>query len=171
MSLDKLLEQLESCQHAPTEMWEPPYCGEIPLCIKANGDWEYQNSKIERPRLVKLFASVLVREQQDYYLVTPAEKVKIQVEDAPFIVTEWRQLEVAGQAAIEVATNIGERYILSARTPLVVEKGVPYVCLPRGMTAKVHRNVYYQWAELAQHAPNNEFVIHSAGQAFTLGQA
>ncbi|HAD48948.1 MAG TPA: DUF1285 domain-containing protein, partial [Idiomarina sp.] len=90
MSLEKLFEQLESTQHAPTEKWDPPYCGEIPLRIKANGDWEYQGSKINRQRLVNLFASVLTRENEDYFLVTPVEKVKIQVDDAPFIVTEWQ---------------------------------------------------------------------------------
>ena len=171
MSLNRLFEQLESSHHAPTERWDPPYCGEMPLVIKENGDWEYQHSKIDRQRLVNLFASVLVHEDGDYYLVTPVEKLKITVEDAPFIVTEWQRVEVDGKQAIQVATNIDERYILSERVPLKVVNQIPYVCLPRGMTAKVHRNVYYQWVALAELSSQNECVIHSAGQAFVLGQA
>ncbi|MGM0526450.1 MAG: DUF1285 domain-containing protein [Pseudomonadota bacterium] len=174
MSLNRLFKQLESHSHAPTEQWDPPYCGEIPLRIKSNGDWEYQGSKIERPRLVKLFASVLVKEQQDYYLVTPAEKVKITVDDAPFVITGWEQVEAEGEQAVQVITNIGESYVLSEQTPLIVIDGLPYVRLLRGMTAKVHRNVYYQWAEMAEPGSDKadkEFVIHSAGQAFSLGHA
>ena len=171
MSLEKLFEQLESTHHAPTEKWDPPYCGEIPLRIKANGDWEYQGSKINRQRLVKLFASVLTREGDDYFLVTPVEKVEITVDDAPFIITEWQYVESGGEKAIQVVTNIGERYILCERTPLTIYDDVPYVRLPRGMTAKVHRNVYYQWAQVAELTADNHMVISSAGQQFSLGQA
>lgn len=174
MSLNRLFEQLESQHHAPTEQWDPPYCGEIPLRIKDNGDWEYQGSKIERQSLIKLFASVLVKEQQDYFLVTPAEKVKIKVDDAPFVVVNWQQVEEQGERAIQIFTNIGDSYVLSEQTPLVLENGRPYVQLPRGMVAKVHRNVYYQWAEIAiagSSKTEREFFIYSAGQAFSLGQA
>lgn len=176
MSLERLSEQLESTQHAPTEQWDPPYCGEIPLCIRANGDWEYQGSKINRLRLVKLFASVLTCEQTEdggkqYFLVTPVEKVKIKVEDAPFLIVDWHAVETDSQSAIQVVTNIDERYILSERTPLVIDHDVPYVSLPRGMTAKVHRNVYYQWAQMADITAEQQFLIYSAGQSFTLGQA
>lgn len=174
MSLNRLFEQLESHHRAPTEQWNPPYCGEIPLVIKANGDWEYQGSKISRPPLVKLFASVLTREGNEYYLITPAEKVKIVVEDAPFLITGWQQVDIEGENAIQVVTNIDERYILSEQTPLRLIDDVPYVYLPRGLTAKVHRNVYYQWAELAKPQAdndNNDFVIRSAGAEFSLGKA
>ncbi|HAD49470.1 MAG TPA: DUF1285 domain-containing protein, partial [Idiomarina sp.] len=88
-----------------------------------------------------------------------------------FIVTEWQQVESSGEKAIQVVTNIGERYILCERTPLKIYDDVPYVCLPRGMTAKVHRNVYYQWAQQAELTADNQFVISSAGQLFSLGQA
>lgn len=171
MSLNRLFEQLESTQHAPTEKWNPPYCGEIDLRIKDNGDWEYQGSKITRPRLVKLFASVLVHEAGEYFLVTPVEKVRITVDDAPFVITEWQRVQCDNTEAIQVATNIGERYILSSRNPLKVVAGIPYVCLPRDMTAKVHRNVYYQWAQMAELTADNQLIVHSAGQAFSLGQA
>lgn len=173
MSLNRLLEQLESHQRAPTEEWDPPYCGELPIRITANGDWQYQGSKINRPALVKLFASVLTREGDDYFLVTPAEKVKIQVDDAPFVVVDWQYVEVEQQQAIQVVTNIDERYILSAQTPLTLDDGIPYVQLAKGLTAKVHRNVFYQWADMAEPVSANqqcEFVIYSAGRAFSLGQ-
>lgn len=91
MSLNRLISELEKHQHAPTELWDPPYCGEIPIHIAANGDWFYQGSQIKRQALVKLFASVLVVEDDDYFLVTPAEKVKITVEDTPFVIVDWEQ--------------------------------------------------------------------------------
>ncbi|WP_404399900.1 DUF1285 domain-containing protein [Idiomarina seosinensis] len=172
MSLERLFQQLESHQRAPTEQWDPPYCGELPIRIMANGDWHYQGSKINRPALVKLFASVLKREGDDYYLVTPAEKVKIQVEDAPFVIVDWQVMDIENQQAIQVVSNIDERYILSAQTPLVLSDGIPYVQLGKGLTAKVHRNVFYQWAEMAtpvSGSEHHEFVIYSAGHAFSLG--
>lgn len=174
MSLEGLIKQLESHQHAPTEQWDPEYCGEIPMVIKANGDWYYQGSKINRPRLVKLFASVLVKEGEEYFLVTPAERIKITVEDVPFVILGWETIDQQGHHLIQVVSNIEERYILSEKTPLVLENGVPYVELPRGMKAKVHRNVFYQWAEIAESISTDDgvqFVLKSAGQTFSLGRA
>ena len=77
MSLNDLAKQLESYRHAPTEKWDPPYCGEIPMLIDEHGQWLYQGSPISRTALVKLFASVLVCESGEYFLVTLEEKGRI----------------------------------------------------------------------------------------------
>src|SRR4249920_2670246 len=72
----------------PVERWNPPFCGDIDMRIAADGTWFYQNTPIGRPALVKLFASVLKREGDKYFLVTPVEKVGLVVEDVPFLAVE-----------------------------------------------------------------------------------
>src|SRR6201982_1557824 len=74
----------------PVHLWNPPYCGDIDMRIAADGTWFYQKTPIGRPALVKLFASVLKREGDRYFLVTPVEKCGITVEDAPFMAVEMR---------------------------------------------------------------------------------
>ncbi|WP_417690911.1 DUF1285 domain-containing protein [Pseudidiomarina sp.] len=149
MQLQQLLKSLELRNHAPTEQWNPQYCGEIPLHIDANGKWFYQNSPIGRERLVKLFASVLVCEDGEHFLVTPVEKVKISVADAPLLIVAWQLIESESGKVMQVTTNVDTQYPLSEDYPLVVKDQVPYVQLDHGLYAKVARNVYYQWAELA----------------------
>src|SRR5471032_3317351 len=74
----------------PVERWNPPFCGDIDMRIASDGTWFYQKTPIGRPALVKLFASVLKREGDRYFLVTPVEKVGIVVEEAPFLAVEMR---------------------------------------------------------------------------------
>ena len=102
MSLEGLYQQLNINNESlksngkplpPIETWQPDYCGEIDIQIKTNGDWYHQGSLIKRLSLAQLFSTVLWREvtaiSDDYFLVTPVEKVKITVEDAPFMLTQW----------------------------------------------------------------------------------
>ncbi|MGM7317835.1 DUF1285 domain-containing protein [Idiomarina sp. ST10R2A5] len=172
MSLNRLISELEKHQHAPTELWDPPYCGEIPIHIAANGDWFYQGSQIKRQALVKLFASVLVVEEDDYFLVTPAEKVKITVEDTPFVVVDWEQREEDGEQLLLLTTNIGDTLVLSSEHPLTMKEGIPYIVMQRGLTARVHRNVFYQWVSHAESRTvdgQEQWYLSSAGEAFVLG--
>ena len=77
----------------PVELWDPPFCGNLDMRIAADGTWYYLKTPIGRPALVKLFASVLKREGDAYFLVTPVEKCGIQVDDAPFIAVELKTAE------------------------------------------------------------------------------
>lgn len=172
MSLNRLVSELEKHQHAPTELWDPPYCGEIPIHIASNGDWFYQGSQIKRQALVKLFASVLIVESDEYFLVTPAEKVKITVEDTPFLIVDWQQFEEEGQQLMLLTTNIGDTLVLSSEHPLIMKEGVPYIVMQRGLTARVHRNVFYQWVSFAQSRVldgQEQWYLSSAGETFVLG--
>ena len=81
----------------PVHLWNPPFCGDLDMRIAADGTWYYLKTPIGRPALVKLFASVLKREGDKYYLVTPVEKCGIVVEDAPFLAVE---LKVETQAIV-----------------------------------------------------------------------
>ncbi len=167
MDLSRLLSSLQQRRQAPTELWQPAYCGEIPLRIDASGHWHYQQSLIQRPEIVRLFASVLVCDGRDYFLVTPHEKVKIQVDDAPFLITQW-QLQEQHPPIILMQTNLGEQIPLSMSYPLLLKAAIPYVDLGKNIHAKVHRNVYYQWLEQAVEQ-GNSWVIESAGSQFVLG--
>ena len=177
MTLEKITEQLsgfDSTQQAmpPVDKWNPAFCGDIDLEVKADGQWFYMGTSFKRHRLVKLLASVLKKEGDKYYLVTPVEKIGIKVEDAPLILTEWQWQDEA-QTCMQLKTNLDDVFVLGEEHPLVCsDNGSLYVTVRRNITAKVHRNVYYQWAELAQeHSTDNGNIlaISSAGQLFSLG--
>ncbi len=169
MSLEKITKQLSNQQsYPPVELWDPPYCGEMDLLIKADGSWFYQGSKIDRQRLVKLFASVLKKEDEDYFLVTPVEKIKIQVEHAPYVITRWQWLDTI-PATMQLTTNLGDVFLLDNEHPLNLdEQGELKVIVRRNLTAAIHRNVFYQWAEIGLEK-NQQLFINSAGLEFKIG--
>ncbi len=173
MSLESIASQLGQSKNKlpPVDEWDPPYCGEMNLTIKANGEWFYQGSIFKRLSLVKLLASVLKKEGDDYFLVTPVEKIKIQVEDAPFILTNW-QWQDKQQTIMQVCTNLDDCFILDDQHPLSIINDNYYVTVRRNLLAKVHRNVYYQWVDMAQEITTEKgtkLVITSAKQQFSLG--
>ena len=178
MLLDKISNQLAGSDKSvpPVESWNPPYCGEIDIHIKANGDWFHEGSLFKRLPLVKMFASVLIKEVNngvdEYFLVTPVEKVKIQVDDAPFMLTQWHWLDEK-ETVMQVRTNLDDEFILDEEHPLLVnENGDLYVTVRRNLMAKVHRNVYYQWADIAiENKTENgtELLLNSADCHFILG--
>ena len=183
MLLDNLSSQLTNHQSSdkkpilpPVEQWDPPYCGEIDLQIKANGDWYYGGTIFKRLSLVKLFASVLIREvseaNDDYFLVTPVEKVKISVEDAPFMLTQWQWLD-DDQTTMQGETNLGDTFVLNSEHALTMHAdGSLYITVRRNLIAKVHRNVYYQWVDLATETVTEQGteLTFSSGQCqFSLG--
>lgn len=173
MSLDKISEQLSGVESKtpPVELWDPPYCGEMDIEIKSDGSWWYMGTSFKRMRLVKLFASVLKKENEDYFLVTPVEKVKIKVENTPFVLTEWRQDEKTGE--LIVATNLDDEFVIGDAHPIVIqEDGTLFVVVRRNLIAVVHRNVFYQWIELAteQHTSDGTELVFQAGNyQFSLG--
>jgi hypothetical protein len=184
MSLEKISEQLASTsgnsarKMPPVELWNPPFCGDIDLQIKADGTWFYGGSAFKRMSLVKMFASVLICDESkskapQYFLITPVEKVGITVEDAPFLITQWRWC-TSEQSTMMVTTNLDDEFELSAEHPMqVTDDGSLYVNVRRNLLAKVHRNVYYQWVDLAQEVTTEngtELVFYSAEQMFSLGK-
>ena len=92
----------------PVHLWNPPFCGDIDMRIAADGTWFYMKTPIGRPALVKLFASVLKREANKYFLVTPVEKVGIVVEDAPFLAVEMQAQDQTGDRVLRFRTNVDD---------------------------------------------------------------
>jgi len=178
MSLEAITSQLSAKDVSsknkipPVEDWEPEYCGEMDLQIKSNGDWFYTGTIFKRASLVKLLASVLKMEGEEYYLVTPVEKIKITVDDAPFVLTEWYWQDES-HTNMCVKNNVGDEFILDAQHPLSANNaGELYVIVRRNLLAKIHRNVYYQWIDLAKEVPTKngtELLFISAGCEFSLG--
>lgn len=186
MDLQSLTAQIDDLSSAPPfDKWDPPFCGDIDMCIKGDGRWFYMGSPIGRMPLVKLFASVLVYEPKsnEYFLKTPAEKVRIQVEDAPFLITEWYTSETDEGPAVVVTTNLGKQVVLSDAHPLLnfsaTETKEPddneprlYVEIERGLQARVHRNVFYQWVNDDKglvFERSNQLHLRSGGKNFLLG--
>lgn len=175
INLATLQQQLEQPELAPVESWDPPFCGDLPLHIDADGQWLYQQSPIQRPALVKLFSSVLIKQQQAFYLQTPTEKVRISVADAPFLVTDWAWIATANGRALQLTTNLQQQVIVSPTYPLLLQPDpqqqlLPYLQLWRGLQAKLSRNVYYQLAEHTHIISCNQqqhFQLKSAAYPYT----
>lgn len=178
MSLAHISQQLAASEATgkkkvpPVELWDPPYCGEIDIQIKPDGRWFHDGSEMKRINLVKLFASVIKKEQEEYFLVTPVEKVKIIVDDAPFVLTQWQWQDDTKQAMV-VSTNLDDEFILDKHHPLIInQRGDLYIIVRRNLVAKVHRNVYYQWVDLATEVKTErgiELVFSSVEHQFSLG--
>lgn len=140
----------------PVHLWNPPYCGEIDMRIASDGTWFYQKTPIGRIALVKLFASVLKREDDRYFLVTPVEKCGIVVDDAPFLAVEMARGNGEGGQTLDFRTNVDD-IVACGRDHAIrfePEKGtdglVPYLHVRRGLWAKVVRSLFYDLVELGE---------------------
>jgi hypothetical protein len=137
----------------PVHLWNPPDCGDIDMRIGHDGTWYYQKTPITRPAMVRLFASILKREGDRYYLVTPVEKCGITVDDAPFLAVDVAQETTPSGAALRFRTNVGDEVVCGPDHTLRFEPQPPdgglkpYVHIRRGLWAKVTRPVYYELAE------------------------
>jgi len=140
----------------PVEAWNPPYCGDVGLAIRADGVWEYRGSPIGRASLVKLFASVLWKDADGrHYLVTPAEKVDVAVADAPFLAVEM-EVSAPGRAQqLIFRTNVDDIVTVDAEHPLRFEVDQvnggfkPYLGVRGRLEALVTRPLAWDLAELA----------------------
>jgi hypothetical protein len=140
----------------PVESWDPPYCGGIGLAIRRDGTWIYQNSPIGRPAIVKLFASILRKDADGKtYLVTPVEKVDVDVEDAPFLAVEMAVSGSGGDQVLTFRTNVDDVVTVGPEHPLRFCRqdpsgGLkPYVRVRGRLEALVTRAVYAELVELA----------------------
>jgi len=175
--LEALLKEQAGVRLPPVERWNPPYCGDIGLAIRADGTWLYQGSPIGRKPLVKLFARVLRRDEDGrHYLVTPVEKVDVVVADAPFLAVE---MEVAGRGREQLLTfrtNVDDVVRCDRDHPLEFipephSGGLkPYLLVRGRLEALVTRALYYDLVELA-HETDNRLGLWSGGAFFPLVRA
>lgn len=146
--------------------WNLPSCGDSRMRIARDGQWFHDGERIARPALVRLFAGLLCREADGYTLVTPAEKLSIIVEDAPFIAVTLEQ----DGTRLTFTTNVGDAVVLGPGHALRMQDGAPYLQVRRGLEAKVSRPVWHQLAALA--VPQDDSLgVWSEGMFFALGDA
>lgn len=160
---------------APVDKWNPPYCGDIGMKIRADGAWMYQNSPIGRLPLVKLFASVLRKDEDGkHYLVTPVEKIDVDVEDAPFLAVEMEVRGSGPSQALVFRTNVDDIVEAGPAHPLrfALQEGSeglkPYVHVRGRLEALVTRALYYDLVELAVEEEGQGFGLWSGGGFFRL---
>jgi hypothetical protein len=160
----------------PVHLWNPPHCGEIDIRIGRDGRWSHQGSPIGRDALVRLFSTVLRKDPDGFYLVTPVEKLKIVVDDAPFIAV---QVDRVGDA-LRFLTNVGDWVEAGPDHPIRVEtdaesgEPAPYIHVRGELEARMTRPVFYELVELAEEdldptAGGARLTVRSHGVAFSLG--
>lgn len=158
--LSDSLKQIDLTGHPPVDQWQPEHNGTIDILIKKDGTWLHEGELFQRQRLVNLFASVLWLEDGNHYLKTPAEKLLIQVEEAPFFITSL-DIHDSGteQQQLAFTTTYGDVVVAGTDNRLWVEEApetgepAPYLEIRYGMKGKLSRNVFYQLADIVQQAP------------------
>ena len=152
----------------PVQEWDPPFCGDIDIVIRRDGTWIHEGTPIGRPGLVRLFASILKREGDEHFLVTPVEKVGLQVEDAPFVAVDFS----AEAGALTFETNVGDTVTAGPEHPLRVELAAdgepsPYVEVRHGLEALIDRKSFYRLVDLGEER-DGRFGVASGGAFFPI---
>ena len=162
----------------PVERWNPPFCGDLDMEIRADGTWFYMGTPIGRQPLVRLFSTVLRKDEDGRtYLVTPVEKVGIRVEDAPFVAVEMNVSTRDDVQVLTFRTNVGDVVEAGGEHPLrfVIEgensELKPYLLVRGRLEALVSRPVMYDLAELRETVEADGramFAVRSAGEVFPI---
>lgn len=164
----------------PVERWDPPYCGELDLVIQRDGLWIYEGTPIGRAPLVRLFSTVLKKEGERYFLVTPVEKLGVKVADAPFLAVLMREEEGARGRRLVFTTNVGEEIVagpgheIDFRESAVKGERAPYIHVRAGLWALVARAVFYDLVALGETRDiggEAHFGVMSEGEFYSFGPA
>ena len=173
-AFEELLKVARDRSLPPVERWQPARVGDIDIRIAANGDWFHEGALVKRFAIARLFATILRVENGEHFLVTPAEKLRIRVDDAPFIATDFETEGEGAKRRIVFAINVGDAVLVDAEHPIVVEdrdgEPRPYVHVRDGLRALIARPAFYRLVDLAEEA-DGEVGVWSAGERFVLGVA
>jgi uncharacterized protein len=163
----------------PVHLWNPPFCGDLDMRIAKDGTWFYMGTPIGRPALVRLFSTILKRENGKHFLVTPVEKVGIRVDDAPFVAVEMRKERDDRGPLLRFRTNVDDwvdcdrghrlRFEISAASGLT-----PYLHVRADLWAKVSRPLYYDLVDIGEERVidgREMFGISSGGEFFPMADA
>lgn len=155
----------------PVHLWDPPFCGDLDIRIARDGTWFYLGTPFGRLELVKLFSSILKREDGKYFLVTPVEKVGITVDDAPFVAVDFERSGTGSEQVLTFETNVGdfavagpEHAMRVARDPETGEPS-PYIMVRAGLEALIDRKSFYRLVDIGAHH-QGWFGLWSSGQFF-----
>ena len=157
----------------PVESWNPPFCGDLDMRIARDGTWFYLGTPIGRPELVRLFSTIIRRDGDDYFLVTPVEKVGITVDDAPFVAVDFEMED----GDLHFSTNVGDTVVAGPDHPIRVVRDdhtgepSPYVLIRRNLEALIDRKSFYRLVDIGEVVPFDGvdwFGITSSGQFFPI---
>ncbi len=138
----------------PVHLWNPPFCGDLDMRIARDGTWFYLGTPIGRVELVKLFSTILRRDGDDYFLVTPVEKVGITVEDAPFVAVDFNRVD----DGLVFETNVGDFFTAGPEHPIRVVRDPqtgepsPYVLVRSNLEALIDRKSFYRLVDEGEEA-------------------
>lgn len=157
----------------PVHLWNPPFCGDIDMRIARDGTWFYMGTPIGRFELARLFSTILRKDGEDYFLVTPVEKVGITVDDAPFVAVDFNP---KGDG-LEFETNMGDKFVAGPDHPIRVERDKetgepsPYVLVRTNLEALIDRKSFYRLVEIGEHTEHEGqkwFGLRSQGVFFPI---
>jgi uncharacterized protein len=157
----------------PVHLWNPPFCGDLDMRIAQDGLWYYMNSPIGRKPLMQLFASVLRKDGDDYFLVTPVEKCGIKVDDAPFVAVRMAVENQGPDQIIHFETNVDDGVTVDHAHPLrfAEENGTgglkPYVLVRANLEALVSRALFYELVQIGS-VNGDWFGVRSSGTFYPM---
>ena len=156
-NIEKNLKNLTRKSLPPVEKWDPPFCGNLDIRIARDGTWFYLGTPIGRPELIKLFSSIIRKDDKDYFLVTPVEKVGIQVDDVPFVAVDFDNYKQGGIDCLEFTTHVGDKVIAGSTNPIRVQidkktqEPSPYLLVRRNLEALIDRKSFYRLVDIGVH--------------------
>ncbi len=157
----------------PVHLWNPPFCGDLDIHIAKDGSWSYMGSPITRFELVKLFSSILKKEGDKYYLVTPVEKVGITVEDAPFLAVDFDQAGKDETQTLTFTTQVGDQAAAGPDHPIRIvidpetDEPSPYVLVRSNLEARIDRKSFYRLIDIGVDH-DGWFGVWSGGEFFPI---
>ena len=161
----------------PVHLWNPPFCGDLDIRIARDGTWFYLGPPFGRPELVRLFSTILRKDDDKYFLVTPVEKVGITVEDAPFVAVDFDVTGTGADQTLTFHTNVGDHTTAGPDAPIRVTRDPdtgepsPYVLVRANLEALIDRKSFYRLVDLGAHHPvdgTDWFGLWSGGQFFPI---
>jgi len=163
----------------PVHLWNPPFCGDLDMRIASDGTWFYLGTPIGRPALVRLFSTILKREDGKHFLVTPVEKVGIHVDDAPFLAVEMQKANDERGTLLRFRTNVDDWVACDAahrlRFKTAADGGLtPYLHVRADLWAKVTRTIYYDLVDMGEERMvdgRQMFGVASGGEFFAMADA
>ena len=165
------LSNLDEDSFPPVEEWNPPLCENVQMRIDRSGKWYFMNSPIGRERMVRLFSRVLRLDGDEYFLVTPVEKIKLEVEDKPFVIIDFEITKKNNEQVISFKTNTDEYFELNDSHPMRIEykedEPSPYVVVRKNLEALINRNVYYKLIEACEEK-DESYGVYSSGIFYKL---
>ncbi|MEM6825834.1 MAG: DUF1285 domain-containing protein, partial [Pseudomonadota bacterium] len=155
----------------PVHLWNPPFCGDLDIRIARDGTWFYLGTPIGRPELVRLFSTILRKDGEEYFLVTPVEKVGITVDDAPFVAVDFEPDGEGAEQRLTFTTNVGDQIVAGPDHPIRVPRDErtgepsPYILVRANLEALIDRKTFYRLVEMGRHQ-DGWFGIWSGGHFF-----